>query len=106
MKTNRLKLEQQKRFIKEYDRLFRESNKKFEKENRKVLQMNKLRRHLDKREKVFIIQNSDLLNLLNNLNSNQKSFMIQRFFDLEHFVSSKFSLMLTICFAESLLTFD
>ena len=33
MKTNRLKLEQQKRFVEKYDRLFRENNKKFKKEN-------------------------------------------------------------------------
>ena len=69
MKTNRLRLEQQKRFIEEYDCLLRESSKKFEKKNRKTLRLNKLRRHLDKREETFIIQNSDLLDLLNNLNS-------------------------------------
>ena len=106
MKTNRLKFKQQKRFVEEYGRLFRESNKKFEKENRKTFRLNKLRRHFDKREKASVIQDFDLLDLLNNLNSNQESFMIQRFSDFEHFVSSKFSLMLTICSAENLLILD
>ena len=69
MKTNRLKFEQQERFVKEYSRLFRENSKKFKKKNRKVFQLNKLRRHLDKRKKIFIIQDFDLLDLLNNLNS-------------------------------------
>ena len=106
MKTNRLKLEQQERFVEEYDRLFRESSKKFEKKNRKILQLNKLRRHFDKREEIFIIQDFDFLDLLNNLNPNQENLMIQRSFDFEPSVSSKFLLMLTICFAENLLILD
>ena len=69
MKTNRLKLKQQKRFVEKYDRLLRENNKKFEKENRKIFRLNKLRRYLDKREKIFIIQDFDSFDLLNNLNS-------------------------------------
>ena len=106
MKINRLKLEQQERFIEKYDRLFRESSKKFEKENWKAFRLNKLRRHLDKRERTFIIQDSDFLDLLNNLNSDQKSFMIQRLFDFEHSVSSKSSLMMIVCFAKNLLILD
>ena len=106
MKTNSLKLEQQERFVEEYTRLLRESSKRFKQKNRKTFRLDKLRRHFDKREKVFIIQNSDLLDLLNNLNSDQENFMIQRSFNLEHFVSSKFLLLLTVCFVESLLTFD
>ena len=69
MKANRLKFKQQKCFVEEYDRLFHENSKKFKKKNRKAFRLNKLRRHLDKREKTFIIQNSDLFDLLNNLNS-------------------------------------
>ena len=106
MKTNCLKFEQQEHFVEKYNRLFRESNKKFKKENWKVFRLNKLRRHLDKRERIFIIQDFDLLDLLNNLNSDQESFMIQYFFDLEHFVSSKSLLMLIICFAKNLLIFN
>ena len=106
MKTNRLKFEQQRRFVEEYGRLFRESSKKFKKENRKALRLNKLRRHLDKREKISIIQDSDLLDLLNNLDSDQESFIVQHSLDLEHSVLSKFLLVLTICFAESLLISD
>ena len=86
--------------------MFRESNKKFEKENRKTFRLNELRRHLDKRERIFNIQNSDFFNLLNNLNLDQENFMIQRSSDYEHFILSKFSLMLTICFAENLLILD
>ena len=106
MKMNRLKLEQQERFIEKYNRLFCENSKKFEKKNRKTFRLNKLQRHLDKYKNFFIIQNSDLLDLLNNLNSDQESFTIQHFLDLEHSVSSKSSLMLTICFTKNLLTSD
>ena len=55
MKINRLKLEQQKRFVEEYGRLFRESSKKFKEENWKAFRLNKLQRHFDKREKTSVI---------------------------------------------------
>ena len=95
--------------IKKQDRYveqFRDSIKKFEKMCLKTFRLNKLRRHLDKREDAFIIENFDLLDLLNNLNSDYKNYMNQLFFNFKCFVSSKFSLMITIYFVKSLLISD
>ena len=59
--------------------LFRDNIKKFEKVNLKIFCFNKLWQDLDKRENASIIQNSDFLDLLNNLNLNQENFIINIF---------------------------
>ena len=99
-------LNEQRHCIEKYNQFFWKSNKKFKKKSLKILCFDKMRRYLDKRKEVSYTQNSDLLNLLNNLNSDQENFTIQCSFDFEHSVSSKCSLMMIICFIKSLLTSD
>ena len=48
---------------------FRDNIKKFKKTNLKTFRFDKFRRHFDKREDAFIIQDFKFLNPLNNLNS-------------------------------------
>ena len=80
-------LNEQRHHIEKHNQFFRENNRKFEKRSLKALRLDKMRRHLDKREKTSLIQDSDLLDLLNSLNSDQETLMIQRSSGPEHLLT-------------------
>ena len=99
-------LSKQRHHIEKHSQFFRESNEKFEKRILKTFHLDKIQHHLDKREETFFIQDFNLLNLLNSLNSDQENFMIQCSFDFVHSVSIISLLMMTIYFVKSLLISD
>ena len=72
-------LSEQRRCTEKHNQFLRKNSRRFEKKSLKIFRLDKMRRHLDKREKTFLIQDFDLLDLLNSLNSDQENFIIQRF---------------------------